>query len=83
MKAAVSPTVSPAGTSTIEQSQPLISSTNTIAVLLRGHLLNTWQCVKFHRYFPSFTLMLDIYQNDMVVIYQMGLVLMRKIPSTR
>lgn len=37
----------------------------------------------FYRYFPRFTLTLDSYQTDRVVIHQPGLGLMRRIPSTR
>lgn len=86
MKAEVFPTVFiwfPAGASTIERFYQLISSI-ALRCACRGAICRRLGSgSSFYRYFPRFTLTLDSYQTDRVVIHQLGLRLMRRIPSTR
>ncbi len=84
MEAEVFPTVS----SDLQLVPPLLSSFSSSyrasrhTVLLQGHLLKTWQWVRFHRYSPCFTLTLDSYQADVVVIAEPGFGLTRKSHQT-
>lgn len=86
MKAEVFPTVFiwfPAGASTIERFYQLISSITLRCAAAGAICRRLGSGSSFNRYFPRFTLTLDSYQTDRVVIHQPGLGLMRRIPSTR